>query len=814
MNAPHRLVCFAAGVIFSVFIPQLVLAQGQIFIPPIHPPEITPPLPISQQKIEVEIIDRAASTSIDQVFHNPHNSRLEGTYIFPVPKGVSISKLTMVVNGEPVSAKIVDANQARETYENIVRSQRDPALLEYIGQDLIRLRVFPIEPKSDVKIKVAYEEVLPYDNATGRYRFAFARPGQSQEFQASRVIVRIKTQGELKTIYSPSHNIRIERPNNNEAKVEFSDENITQTKDFELVYGVSPDDVALHLLTYRDDDDEDGYFMLLATPRQGLEEQDRVAKRVVFVLDTSGSMNQDKKIEQAKNALLYCLQNLKPEDRFGLITFSDEVTKLSDSIEDANGAAIEKAVAAVKKIEANGGTHIDEALEEALQMLNRDDERPAYVLFLTDGCPTVGEQNIDKILAHTKEENRINARVFSFGVGFDVNTNLLDRLATEHRAVVTYVRPKEDIEVAVSSLYGKISHPVLTNPELDFGTVEVSKVYPRPLPDVFAGQQMVLLGRYEDGGESTITLKGKTGTTDRAYKAQVQFAKESDRYAFIPRLWAARRIGYLSEQLQSDSKNQELIDEIKALSKEFGIVTPWTSMLITDDMPQTVLGLSEELLRQTAVDSIRSRLPERSQTGLVGSLKADMYDNRVSSRDAVHGVAESEVMPQQAPQSPDTQSDSIRVYAQLGPHPGNGMMGMGMGGAGTTGAAAVGQSMTVQNQLKEARQLGDALVFYDYQGNRQTVQSVQQVGKTNFYQVGDAWVQDGYDFKIAEDKIVKIKPFSQAYFDLVKAVPELSPWMALGNHLYLNYKGHQIAVVEGGLETIERSQIEAIQNAS
>ena len=380
VNIAHRIIRIAIPLALVFTMPGMTFAQGQIFINPPRPGvRDAAAAPLKQHLVKVDIADRAAKTRIEQTFINQSKARLEGVYVFPVPKGAAISKLTMVVNGEPVEAKIVKAKEARQTYENIVRQQRDPALLEYVDRDLIRLRVFPIEPESETEVAVEYEEILPYDNGASRYRFGFTHAGKGQEkLSSSRIVVNIETREELKSIYSPTHGINVKRQNERKAKVKFSDEDVTHEGDFELVFGVSPADVAMHVLTYRDDDDEDGYFMLLASPRVGLEDGERTAKRVVFVIDTSGSMGNDGKIDQAKSALKFCLQQLDEEDQFATITFSDEINKSSDTLEKASEANVDRAVEEVEKIKAAGGTNIDEALEEALQLLDEDDDAPAY----------------------------------------------------------------------------------------------------------------------------------------------------------------------------------------------------------------------------------------------------------------------------------------------------------------------------------------------------------------------------------------------------------------------------------------------------
>ncbi len=845
-NSNPRFVHTAAMMLAICLVAGSALGQGQIFITPGPDGQIHPALPTKQHLVDVEIEDQVAETTIEQVFFNSTGVRQEGTYVFPVPTGVSISKLTMMVNGEPVSAKVIEAKKARDTYEAIVRQQRDPALLEYVGRDLVKLRVFPIEPNSDTKVTIEYQEVLPFDQDVTRYRFGFTQAGKASEtMTSSRIKIKLKTRDELKTIYSPTHDIDIDRDGNRAATIRFSDEDVKHEKDFELVFGVSPDDVALHLLTYRDDDDEDGYFMLLANPREGLEEDQQVAKRVVFVIDCSGSMRDNDKIKQAKNALEFCLSKLNERDHFGLITFSDEVEKLSSELLPAKESDVQQALEKVGKIEADGGTNIDEALEEALQMLEKDEESPAYVLFLTDGKPTVGEQNIPAILEHTKKENDATARMFVFGVGFDVNTELLDSLSTEHRGVVNYVRPKEDIEVAISSLYGKISKPVLADPKLDFGDIEVSKVYPKDLSDVFAGQQLVVLGRYDGDGSTKVELFGKALNKTKKYSSKAKFAKESDDYDFIPRLWAARRIGYLAEAMQKNGDDQELKDEIISLSKEFGIVTPWTSMMIDEDMPEMRRALSAVPQEESrSWHGLSYNGPAVIQEGVMASSIDGIPP--IVDEDANGNVTVHADFGDNFPIAPDKAGNRAQVLSEkalvpVGDANGNGFDVNGYApavdggengqtnyhyGASTlqvaraprakiqaelSPEAAVARSMTIQGQLKGAEQLGDAMVFFDTNGNRQTVQGLKQVGKATFYQAGLVWVQDGFDFKADEKKLIKIKPFSPAYFDLLKAVPDLAPVLALGDIIYLHHQGHQIVITDEGVEALDAELLAKIQ---
>ncbi len=450
-----------------------------------------------------------------------------------------------------------------------MRKQRDPGILSYVGKGLIRARVFPIEPKKDKKIQIRYEEILSYDAGVCRYQFALATNHICKiPIEFLKIAVNVNSQDPIRNIYSPSHDITSKREEEHEAKIKFSDENVVPDEDFQLIFSISKDPVGLNLFTYKEDDDEKGFFLLLAAP--SIPKPDEInPKNVVFVLDRSGSMRSDKKIDQAKEALEFCLRSLNRKDNFAIVTFSDEIDCLTDSLTRAKDDEIDEACSKIKEIKAQGGTNIDGAMKEAFGLIeDREDERQTYILFLTDGRPTAGETKPETILEHIGKWNEEKCRIFVFGVGFNVNTHLLDGMSQKNKGLAKYVKPNEDIEVIVSSLYSKIANPVLADLKLDFEDIDVSKVYPNELPDLFSGSQLVVLGRYEDGGEGTITLTGKTNGEKRRFSDEFRFTKENDDLDYIPRLWGARRIGYLMDEIRLHGKDKELTDEVIRLSKK------------------------------------------------------------------------------------------------------------------------------------------------------------------------------------------------------------------------------------------------------
>ncbi|HDQ71109.1 MAG TPA: VWA domain-containing protein, partial [Chloroflexi bacterium] len=340
---------------------------------------------------------------------------------------------------------------------------------------------------------------------------------------------------------------------------------------------------------------EDGFFLLLAAPSVEVDQTRVIPRDVILVLDTSGSMDGEK-IEQAKKALAYVLERLNPEDRFNVIAFSTGLRQYARDLRPVSEAR--EAIAWVARLEALGGTDINRALLEALAQA--DAERPAALIFLTDGLPTEGVTEIGRILANVESAASDNVRLFPFGVGNDVNTLLLDTLAERHRGSVTYVRPHEQIDEKISAFYAKIKTPVLSDIALDFGDVLVDDTYPHPLPDLFAGAQLILAGRYRDGGPAKITLSGRVDGERREFVHEGAF-RASGGDDFIPRLWATRKIGHLLTQIRLHGERREWVDAIVDLSVRYGIITPYTSFLIEEDDILTARGREEAAERFMAM---------------------------------------------------------------------------------------------------------------------------------------------------------------------------------------------------------------------
>ena len=574
--------------------PMPAQADGVIIPePPPHvPPVRVPNLTIKYHRVTVTIDNQVATTKIDQVFVNESPYDVEGTYIFPLPEDASISDFAMYVDGKRLSAEVLDADEARSIYEDIVRQRRDPAILEYIGRSAFRARIYPIPAHSEKRVQLEYSQILAMDQGVVRYVYPLSTEKFSpRPLEEAVVTIRLRSEEPIKSIYCSSHDVAIDRRGDHNATISYEEYNVVPDKDFELYYTISPEDFGLNLLSYRRKD-EDGFFLLLISPKIEVTQQEIVAKDVVVVLDTSGSMRGEK-INQAKEALDFILDNLNPEDRFNIISFSTGVHAYADQLVPASES--KDARRFVRDLRAVGGTNINRALLDALDQAQGErpqaqggrpqDQggRPQIIIFLTDGLATEGVIETERIIFNVREAASESARIFTFGLGDDVHTILLDTIAQEHKGASAYVRPGQDIEAEVSRFYAKVSSPLLADLYLDFGGIRVEDVYPYPLPDLFAGTQLIVVGRYRRGGNADITLRGTIDGIEREYLYRENHFRNEGGASFIPRLWATRKVGYLLSEIRLHGENRELIDEIVEVSVRYGIVTPYTSFLIDEE---------------------------------------------------------------------------------------------------------------------------------------------------------------------------------------------------------------------------------------
>jgi Ca-activated chloride channel family protein len=581
-----KLLSLLFSVFFLVLLAATASAQGVIVPGPCErcprpPRPITLPrsLPVKSIKIDTRIAAQVATTHVEQVFRNDTDATLEGTYLFPIPEQASITEFAIWDGDRRLVGEVRSREEARRIYDEIVRRQRDPGLLEYAGKDLFQASIFPIPPRSDKKLEITYTQVLKAESGTVAYRYPLGTGHQSTEIGTVAGRVELEGKDPLRNIYSPSHAIDIKRNGERRSLITF--EGGKDPQDFQLFYTLSREDFGVTLVTHRDAG-KDGYYLLMISPKDDWSEQEYTAKDIVFVLDTSGSMADEGKMEKARAALLYGIRILRPQDRFNVVSFAGEERLMEARMIAADEQGRKRGEQFTQSLRPSGGTNINQSLLTAMQQFESSN-RPKILVFMTDGLPTVGVTNARQIVDNARGTKITGLRLFTFGVGYDVNTALLDKLAAENGGVADYVEPKEDLEVKVSNFFAKVNYPVLTDLKLDMAGVETDLVYPKVMPDLFRGSQITLIGRYRNAIDLDFVRLRLTGNGNGASRQffynNLRFPLREDANDFLPRLWATRRVGWLMEQIRTNGEQKELRDEIVDLGTRYGIVTPYTSYL-------------------------------------------------------------------------------------------------------------------------------------------------------------------------------------------------------------------------------------------
>ncbi len=588
-------------------------------VPPIPRP-IVPDCSIRSVDVQTTIRDQVARVQISQIFKNTGSSTLEAQLLFPIPDEAAVSELTLLVDGKELAGKLMKKEDARRIYEEIVRKQRDPALLEYMGQGLYQTSVFPIPANAQRTVEIRYTQLLKKNNGLIDLLLPLGTARHSgKPIETFNVTVNIEAAAAIKTVYSPTHSVDIQRPDNTHAVAKLSLKDVAGPNDLRLLYSTEASPVGMNVVSFRPDKNDAGYFVLLAAPEVKAADATPVEKSIIFVVDRSGSMSGEK-MNQAREALKTLIGRLSKGDTFNIVAYDSSVESFKPELQKVDEATINAALGYAGGLVAGGSTNIDGALKTALGMLV-DQSRPSYILFFTDGLPTTGETRELQIAANAKEANKVNARLFNFGVGYDVNSRLLDRLARDGRGMSIYVRPNENIETHVAALYDKIGSPMLTKLAVNFefdspaqpGSPEVIfQAYPKVMPDLFHGDQLVWVGRYRKAGTVKVTLTGTQGSETKTFTASATLEEHSatETNGFVEKLWATRRIGEIIDELDLKGQNKELVDELVQLSTKHGILTPYTSFLADESVRLEALKMNE-----TRAFGLSRRLDESSGAG-------------------------------------------------------------------------------------------------------------------------------------------------------------------------------------------------------
>ncbi|MBL9076413.1 MAG: VWA domain-containing protein [Planctomycetes bacterium] len=716
-------------------------AQG-LWIGPDQPgpaprPDLRPPAPpnvhIARTAVHADVVDGVATTVVDQLLRNDGDRDAEGTWFLPLPAGAVADHFTMTVGGKEVRGEVLDAGQARSVYESIVRRRRDPGLLEYAGDGMLRARIFPIPARGEVAVTVRVRQVL--QPTGGIYRWSWplraARLGDAAVGPLG-LDVRIRSQTPLSTVFAPYANAAIRREGEHAATVTV-DGAAAGFDDLEVLYGLAEQEFGLHLLPYRLPG-EPGWFTMLVSPPRTLAAAAPPRRCVQLVVDTSGSMA-GAKLEQAKAAVRTFLYRLRPDDLFQVITFASAVQTFFAAPQPATRDNLDAALRRVDGLTAMGGTNIGGALQQALESARALGDDGAVLLpqivFVTDGQPTMGPTDPRQILELTRRADTQATRVFALGVGDDIDVVLLDDLVEQHRGARDFVRNDEKIEAKVDALCQKLAQPALTDVEVRCDGLDAFEVHPTRTRDLFCGEQLQVVGRYRNAGAQRVRVTGRQNGVRREFVFDVEFPAVATRHEFVQTLWARQHIAALLDGIRRNGARPELVDEVRQLATRYGIVTPYTSQLIV-----------EEGMRLAGKD---------------GRVR-----DREGMRDGIGG--------------PPAGATS----APAAPAAGGGIAALGRA---RTGAEAVEESLATDTDAYELGATRREAAKSGRAGAAAERELVRRAAGRSFVRVGDDLVEQGLPSDWARQAVV-VATFADAWFALA-ADPALRAVLALGDRIVL-----------------------------
>ncbi len=589
-----------ATLIALVLIAESSFAIGALYArKPLTNQNMTP-LWLKHYDAKVTITDQMAITHVDQTFKNETNQRMEGIYIFPLPKNAIVMNLILWINGVPVQGKVMDSDTAQSIYENIVKKMIDPALLEYLGDNIFKLSVFPIEangkPMSERRIEITYAEILPYESGNIDYTFFMkAVKLSSKPVERASIDITLSSQKKIQSLYSPSHNgatgLVINKISDQNYTVTYGEENTLAEKDLTLYYQLKNEGFAINHLTYIPNTDsamffdspgDDSYHLLWVTPPDEISQSQILKKNIVFVADISSSM-EGERMEQVRKSLNMMVDMLNPGDQFNVIPFNTAPVPFKSNLVPADAENISVAHNFINELGAVGMTNMEDALKTGLQS-TWDDTSINVIVFLTDGKPTWPVNTSSKgVIDTVAAYNTDNASIFTFGIGDEVEESFLKQLAKDNDGFNIMIMDDDSIEITLKHFMDKISYPLIKNITLDYGNLDKYDIYPKVLPNLYAGTQLTVLGRYRNSGTFTTTFSGQVGSQPVSLASNLAFPSQMPNQPFVARMWASAKIDYLLDEIALFGELPELIAAIKSLGIKYCIITPYTSFLVIED---------------------------------------------------------------------------------------------------------------------------------------------------------------------------------------------------------------------------------------
>ncbi|GAB4282667.1 MAG: hypothetical protein Kow0029_28360 [Candidatus Rifleibacteriota bacterium] len=571
-------------------------------------------LPLISQKIKVTIKNQVAVTRLEQIFFNPHDLTIQPNIRFPIHEKAAVQGFSLTdSNGQTYEGTIEETNKATKTFNEAKEEGMMPALAVQKQPGVFETSIGAIGPNSRATVTIEYSEILDYKAGTISYSLPFdISSWQKKELEQVSIQIIVEDQKEIVSLNSGSHSIYAEKINSRKWQANFERNNFLPTGNFNLNYEVKADKMAVNFLSTRPDSEKDGYFVLMLSPQEVVDQTDIADRDIVFVMDTSGSMSGEK-IEQTKNAFEFFINKLNEKDRFAIVDFSDVVRTWKPELMPVSDVNRVQALQYIKELKAHGGTNIHGSLLQALKYFSGDQRRTNAIIFLTDGEASTGITSTAQITADFKRANTQNVRTFTLGVGQGVNKQLLGQIALQNRGDAVYLNARANLDVELKEFYQTISTPLLVDLKLEFGDMKVSEIFPKELPNIYKGTQLVVTGRYQKGGEAKIKLLGKLNSELKEFPITASFAEFNNENSFVARYWARSKADELLKEIKTFGEKPELKNEVVRLSKEYQFTTPYTSFIAvsTQQVPKVDRFASSRGTSATYAAIKRSATPKR-----------------------------------------------------------------------------------------------------------------------------------------------------------------------------------------------------------
>lgn len=544
----------------------------------------------TREHVTAVVEDGLVETRVRQTFVHRGPRTIEALWQIPLPDGAALTEVAMEVDGKRLEGLLAERRRARAVYDELVHRRIDPALVEKVAENLFRLSVFPVVPDVPTVVEIAWVQPLPLVDGVRTFLHPIEARGEGELV----LDVTLRSSVALGEVRVSNDAVHVVRRSENEVHASFEGARTELAGDFAVTAEVSSQEPRLAVASYRDDAG-DGWFVAVLTPPRAAPDQ-LLPRDVILVLDTSGSMRSDGKIEQARRSARWLLENLRAADRVNVLRFSSDVQAFADAPVPATPDNLAALASFVDGFAAGGSTALGDALTLATR--HRPEEgRVGTVVLLTDGRPTLGEQGPAALV----EMGRIGAarglRIFPFGVGNDLDAGLLRGIAAAGRGRAEVFRPGGEIEARLTAFLARTSSPVIADVALSVEGVDVHDVHPRPLPDGYLGEQLVISGRYRGAGAAKVTVTGSVSGLERALSVAHDFPAAAGGHAAARQLFALEKLGHLEDAhrlrlgLADDayyaaldrgaySTADEIVEEMIAVSLAAGVQCAYTSFIV------------------------------------------------------------------------------------------------------------------------------------------------------------------------------------------------------------------------------------------